>query len=177
MLFPREHSSSASAQWRSDEAQSNRSPEDRSLIQTHHHFVSHCAGEICVVRQPGISCCVVPLLAQVPSPTHTFCILVLPDLSCWCIVSYQHLPWQGSTSKPKLFPTQLNISLLTKYWLWNRKGQLSYFPQGFFLFFPFLWNHKGFQLNKYKLINVHLRLHRKEKNGLPHLICELFHFR
>lgn len=59
-MFSCEHDFSVSEQWRSDEAQSNPSPGDHSLIQTHHHFVSHCVGEICAVIQPAVSCSVVP---------------------------------------------------------------------------------------------------------------------
>lgn len=190
MLFPREHSFTASAQWRSDRAQSNPSPEDCSLIQTHHHFVSHCAGEICMVRQPGISCCVVPHFS--PSSTASISPLSKYILSVFLYsliylvdVSYLISICPDSVYSSKTLSDSAEhfpAKSLTKYWLWNRKGQLSNRVwltslKVFFSFFSFLWNYKGFQLNKYELINVHLPLHRRGKNGLPHLICELFHFR
>lgn len=62
MLVPCDYNFSVPVQWRSDEPQSNPSPEDHSLIQPYHHFVSLCMREICVVWQPAISSCVVTYL-------------------------------------------------------------------------------------------------------------------
>lgn len=104
-----------------------RTPVSFRLIN---HFFCNCMGDVCVLRQPANSCCVVPfhlhfqLLAKLStlnayrlSCTHWFCILQLINVSL-----------TGSTCNTGLSLIELNIFLLkswTKYRLWNRKKENS----------------------------------------------------
>lgn len=112
MLLPCDYNFSVSAQWRSDEPQTNPALEDQSLIQTYHHFLSSCMGGICAVRQPVVSCCVVPshLWAQRSSLIHA-CFLYSCAPSSW-ILHLITVCLTGSTCNTGLSPIQLNTFLL-----------------------------------------------------------------
>lgn len=110
------------------------------------------------------------LIRTLPFWIHTpFFILVLPYFVSYTLSAYPD----------RVYKYYRSFSDLTERFPTNRKGAGENSKE--FLFSPYrfsflLWNYKGFQLNKYKLINVHFSSYRGE-NGLPHLICELFHFR